>query len=95
MRKTYAVDIDGTLCVEKDEWWQYANAKPIRENIAKINELWEDGNTIVLYTARFKEDVDVTRTWLKANGVKYHRIVTEKFRADVYIDSAAKRPEEL
>ena len=33
----YAVDIDGTLCVESGNWWDYENATPIQEAINKVN----------------------------------------------------------
>jgi len=95
----YAVDIDGTLCKEDNEWWKYAEATPIFENIEKINklhgEIGDQTNLIILYTARFEEDRQVTQQWLNKWGVKYHRLVMGKFRADFYIDSNAKRPEEL
>jgi len=92
----YAVDIDGTLCVEKNEFWNYDGAEPIPEVIKKINDLYDTKkHTIVIYTARFTEDEEITKKWLKRHGVKYHRLVMGKFRADVYVDSNAKRPEEL
>ena len=40
------VDIDETIC-EIPEPRNYHNAKPIKENIDKINRLYDDGNTIV------------------------------------------------
>lgn len=93
--KTYAVDIDGTLCVEQKEYWKYAEAIPIKPYIKRINKLYDEGNTVVLYTSRYPEDEEVTKTWLKENGVKYHRIIFGKFRADIYVDSNAKIPEAL
>ena len=45
------VDIDETIC-ETPEHRNYYNAKPIKENIDKINRLYDDGNTIVYWTAR-------------------------------------------
>ena len=92
---TYAVDIDGTLCEENNEWWKYRFAVPIFENIEAINKLYQNGEKIVLYTARFEEDREVTTQWLKTHGVKYHRIIFDKFRADVYVDSAMVKPEDL
>jgi uncharacterized HAD superfamily protein len=92
----YAVDIDGTLCIERKEFWNYDKAQPIPETIEKINALYDNkSNTIVIYTARFHEDKETTRKWLKKHGVKYHRLVTGKFRADIYVDSASMRPEAL
>jgi len=95
---TYAIDIDGTLTEEDNDpenWFRYAECKPIRENIIKVNNLYNTGERIVLYTARFEEDRKVTVDWLSVNGVKYHRLIMDKFRADIYVDSASQRPEEL
>ena len=94
----YAVDIDGTLTVDDtnpENWFRYADMKPLRENIAKINMLYMEGHQVILYTARYEEDRKVTNDWLKINGVKYHRLIMGKFRADFYVDSNEKRPEEL
>jgi uncharacterized HAD superfamily protein len=92
---TYAVDIDGTLCEEQNEWWKYRLATPILENIEAINRLYEEGENIVIYTARFEDDRQVTQQWLKDHGVKYHRLVMDKFRADVYVDSNMIKPEDI
>jgi len=92
----YAVDIDGTLCVEQNEFWNYDKAQPVIETIEKINKLYDAyGNTIVIYTARFTEDEKATKKWLKKHGVKYHRLIMGKFRADIYVDSNAVTPEAL
>ena len=45
------VDIDETICT-KSEDLNYANAKPIRERIERINKLFDQGNTIIYWTAR-------------------------------------------
>jgi hypothetical protein len=44
------VDIDNTIC--KTEGNNYINSKPIPENIEKINKLYNEGNTIIYWTAR-------------------------------------------
>lgn len=93
--KTYAVDIDGTLCVERSEWWLYAQAKPIPESIKKINRLKQQGHTIILYTSRFEEDRAVTTRWLKKHGVQYDKIVFNKLRADHYVDNNSLRMGDL
>lgn len=89
------VDLDGTLCIERNEWWEYSKAEPIPEAIRKINQLYIMGHTIVVYTARFPEDEEVTKQWLKIHSVKYHRIVFGKFRAEMYIDNNSLRMEEV
>jgi uncharacterized HAD superfamily protein len=91
----YAIDIDGTLCKESNEWWHYAKAEPIEEAINKVNQLFGQDHQIILHTARFEEDRSVTRTWLKKYKVRYHRLIMGKPRADVYVDNAAKRMDEI
>jgi len=95
----YAVDIDGTLCEEQNKWWEYENATPILKNIEIINKLYgelgDQTNTIILYTSRFEQDRQITQQWLYKHGVKYHRLVMDKFRADIYVDSAMMKPEDL
>ena len=43
--KTYVIDIDGTIF--KTEGMDYENSVPIPERIAKINQLYDEGNTII------------------------------------------------
>ena len=82
-----AVNLDGTLCVEKEDWWEYESAPPISTAIAYINSLFADGNEIVIYTSRVEEDREITEKWLRRNGVNYHRVIFGKLRADLYIDN--------
>ena len=93
--KIIAVDIDGTLAEEEEGWKHYHRAIPRSKIIAKINRLYDEGHTIVIHTSRWEEDKRTTEQWLKEHGIKYHYLVMDKFRADVYIDSQALRPEEL
>ena len=48
--KTYVIDIDGTIV--KTKGMDYENSVPITERISKINELYDQGNTIIYLTAR-------------------------------------------
>jgi len=91
----YAVDIDGTICLESEHWWEYDKALPIASAIEKVNNLFLDGHTIILFSARFHCDEKVTMDWLKEQGVRYHMLVLGKVKADVYIDNASLRMEEL
>ena len=45
------VDIDETIC-ESPKDRDYTKAQPIKERIEKINKLFDEGNTIVYWTAR-------------------------------------------
>jgi histidinol phosphatase-like enzyme len=48
--KRYIVDIDGTICETVDG--DYKNSRPLADRIAKINALYDEGHTIVYWTAR-------------------------------------------
>ena len=51
----YIIDIDETICTEsylKDGSKDYKKAKPIKERVAKINKLFNEGNEIHYWTAR-------------------------------------------
>ena len=55
--KVIYVDIDETICNRESSTdfgttHDYTKAKPIQNNIDKINELYDQGNTIVYWTAR-------------------------------------------
>jgi carbamoyl-phosphate synthase large subunit len=86
----YCIDVDGTVCTERVK---YEEAKPIEKTIRKINELYDKGNTIILYTARGAySGVDwseLTEKQLKSWGVKYHQFLRGKPFAHEYVDNKA------
>ncbi len=91
------VDIDGTIC---DTVGGYMNAKPIHENIAKINKLYDEGNTIVYWTARGKTTgIDwsaLTGQQLTEWGCKFHDLImNQKPSYDLLICDKTKRIEEI
>lgn len=49
--KVIYVDIDETICNTSGDR-KYENATPIEENISKVNKLYDEGHTIVYWTAR-------------------------------------------
>lgn len=62
-------------------------------NIQKANKLYEEGNTIVYWTARGTTTgidwTDVTRKQLDSWGVKYHDLKLGKPQYDLFIDDKA------
>ena len=53
----------------------------------KVNDLYENPNNfIVLYTARSSKIRSQTEKELEELTIKYHALVMDKIRADVYID---------
>ena len=96
------VDIDGTICntPRATVSWDYPNSKPRKNQIDKINKLYDEGNEIVYWTARGGHSgVDwsiVTKKQLKEWGCKYTRIEKERKPSyDLFICDKTKRIEEL
>lgn len=111
-RRVLLVDIDGVLaCTSEQLAHQYELARngkfkelqeayiiasPKAESIKKLNELYDKGDDIVLWTSRHEEDRLLTKKWLRKYGVKYHILLMDKIPADYYIDDRGlKSLEEL
>jgi len=96
--KIYYVDIDETICVTPKNRC-YTEATPLQENIKKINELYNTGNTIVYWTSRgSRKQIDwfkLTKTQLDEWGAKYHELRVDKPYYDYFIDDKTLRIEEL
>ncbi len=57
------------------------------EDPRMVNELYEDPlNFIVIYTSRSSAIRQQTEIELQKLGIKYHALVMDKLRADLYID---------
>tara|TARA_R100000657_G_C4539740_1_gene16710 strand:- start:67 stop:375 length:309 start_codon:yes stop_codon:yes gene_type:complete len=85
--KIYYVDIDETICTCTDG--QYQLAKPLNKNIKKINKLYDEGNTIIYWTARGTvtqiDWLDTTKKQLKDWGAKCHDVRVGKPHYDYFI----------
>ena len=83
------VDIDETICVSPEDR-DYSRAVPMQERIEKINKLYDEGNTIVYWTARGTGSgidwKDVTMEQFHRWGVKYHGLMMGKPIYDLFID---------
>ena len=84
----YYVDIDETICYYEDKR-EYPLAKPIKENIEKINNLFEKGHTVVYWTARGSVSgidwTDLTLSQLEKWGAKYTEAKLGKPNYDFFI----------
>jgi len=85
------VDIDNTICYSEPP--NYIRSIPKQDAIDRINKLYEEGNTIVYWTARgasSKNDWSELTQWqLKEWGVKYHELRLDKPYFDLLIDDKA------
>lgn len=96
--KLIYVDIDNTICHTQGS--DYKNSVPIPEHIDKINRLYDEGHTIVYWTARGGrskiEYTDLTLNQLKSWGCKFCELrMNEKPSYDLLICDKTKRIEEL
>jgi uncharacterized HAD superfamily protein len=92
------VDIDGTICESAEG--KYDTASPVPQHIEKINKLYEEGNTIIYYTARGRSSgidyTELTVEQLNDWGCKYHGVImNHKLAYDLLICDKTKRIEEL
>lgn len=91
----YIVDIDHTICYTPtiDGKHVYNESMPIQYRIDRINKLYEDGHTIIYWTARGSGSgldwTELTKKQLNDWGCKYTEIRLGKPSYDVWIDDKA------
>ena len=92
--RIYCIDIDGTICTT--EGTDYSKAIPIKKRIEQINNLYEEGNKIIYFTARgYVTGTNWQSTTLeqfKKWWVKFNELKFGKPNADIYIDDKSDDP---
>ena len=95
-KKTYCFDIDGVIC--KTNGNNYKKSTPLKLSINKINNLYNKGNKIIIFTARYmgrskenknlakKKGYKITKLQLTKWGLKYHKFIFGKPSFDYIID---------
>lgn len=89
------IDIDGTLCHEREAWWEYDLCVPLKGSKNVLQHLKSLGHSITLFTSRFETDRPMTEEWLQKHGYPYDQIIFGKPRADMYIDNLSMKMEDL
>lgn len=101
----YIFDIDGTICSLTNG--DYEKAQPFSSRIEKINKLYEEGNQIILFTARgmgrtndnqmeaINMFYNLTLNQVTKWGLKFHRLVLGKPSGDIYIDDKGVKDNEF
>lgn len=104
--KTYVFDVDGTVCTSVSNG-DYLEAIPYVYRINKINDLYDQGNNIIFYTARgmgrhkndsikaANEFYTLTVKQLKSWGIKYNKLFMGKPSGDIYIDDKGEKDEDF
>lgn len=89
------VDFDNTLTQDEVAWWNDEPEEPDEAVIAAINELYTQGKTIIVWTARPWSKSGKIAGRLTQWGLRYHGIRCERGSGDMYIDDKTLRPDEL
>lgn len=92
--KVIYVDIDSTICHCPNDNIKfvpdYKDCKPFLDRIQKINELYDQNNYILYWTARGTctgyDWTELTTKQLKEWGCKYHKLILKKPFYDLFID---------
>lgn len=82
------IDMDGTICTE-EKTYSRCLAEPKSGAVESINTLYDQGHTIIIYSARTWMEFEMTSAWLRQYGIKYHQLVMGKPIGDVWIDDRA------
>jgi hypothetical protein len=88
-------DIDGTICnpVKENDQWVYIKHTPIVDRIERMNKLYDEGHTIIYWTARGStsgiDHSELTQRQLDEWGVKYSELRLGKPSYDIWIDDKA------
>ena len=95
-KKILCFDLDNTLCLTKGN--NYPKAKPKKKLIKLVNELYESGHIIKIFTARYmgrnnenirkakKQGYKFTYNQLKKWDLKFHNLIFGKPTFDLLID---------
>ena len=83
----YIRDMFGLTDEEADKFWDdyyvriIENVKPKPFSVEVINKLKEDGNRIVIITARWSKNgvsaFDISKKWLDKQGIQYDKLYTD------------------
>jgi hypothetical protein len=84
--KNYLIDIDGTVGedIPNEEPERMVTAQAYPDAIKTLNKWYDEGHIIFFFTSRTEAHRDVTETWLKKHGFKYHGMVMGKPRGGNY-----------
>jgi len=94
MKLVYCFDIDGTICSTNCD---YRESNPYVEVINHINNLYDEGHEIKLYTSRGtvsgKNWQKFTEEQLSEWNIKYHELIFGKPHYDIFVDDRAHNNE--
>ena len=87
------VDFDNTLTTDNVRYWEGERPEPDEDVVEAVTEMYRDGHTVVVWTARPWREANRIAAHLTEWGVPYHGIRCEKGSGDIYVDDKAREPE--
>ncbi len=84
--KNFLIDIDGTICddIPNEEPERMVDVAPYLDALEMINAWYDEGHVITFFTSRTEVHREITETWLKKCGFKYHGLLVGKPRGGNY-----------
>lgn len=84
--KNYLIDIDGTVGedIPNEEPERMVTAQAYPDAIKTLNKWYDEGHIIFFFTSRTEAHREITETWLKKHGFKYHGMIMGKPRGGNY-----------
>lgn len=95
-KKVICFDLDNVLCKTRKS--DYIKSKPLKRNIDLVNDLFNSGFYIKIFTARYmgrnndnrlkaiKQAKKITEIQLKKWKINYHKLILGKPSFDIYVD---------
>lgn len=87
MRKTVAIDLDGTMLQYDGHYEQYKYGEPIPGVLEFVNKLIERGHTVVVFTVR--QSHQKISDYLVSKGFPRLKVTSTKFGFDMLLDDRA------
>lgn len=84
--RNFLIDIDGTICddIPNEEPERMVTCDPYPDALETLNKWYDENHIITFFTSRTEETREITETWLKKHGFKYHGLLMNKPRGGNY-----------
>jgi hypothetical protein len=98
-KKIFCFDLDNVICNTKKNY--YKSSKPNSKAIKLINDLYNEGHYIKIFTARYmgrsndniikasRLGLKLTKKQLKIWKIQYHKLIMGKPSYDLFVDDKA------
>lgn len=84
--KNFLIDIDGTITddIPNEQPERMVSCQPFPDALQTINRWYDDGHIICFFSSRTENLREITETWLRKHGFKFHSLLLGKPRGGNY-----------